>query len=330
MHTLYQTQGGFTEPTTTNLHPSHRYFEAVDWGGMDGGIDKFVAQTDYEIIKVFPYESTGFANTVHFYDRENDVTLAMVHINQLRSYHKVDNIIKKGEIMYYEGKKLADGNHIHIEIGKGYQTRRHKFIREDTGGEDWHILDLIRADEYFCIDPSVTEQIRSTGGYNYEKLGATTPPPPTGADLSGCYMHATKMGFRVRSHAVSGDPKVLVPMGQKAEILEFIGIQSDGYQWVRVRYGNHVGYAQLDTKNCYTLTGACSTTLYLYAIKSAFRLRTSAPSGSQKELCPVGGRAQILYFGSIASDGYQWAYVRYNGTSGWSQLDTKNCYTINV
>ncbi len=154
-------------------------------------------------------------------------------------------------------------------------------------------------------------------------------PPST--ELSGCYLNATKSAFRIRFSPVIGTQLALVPIGGKAEILKFLGIQSEGYQWVQVTYvtskGCVLGYSQLDTKNCYTLSGACSKTLYLYATKSAFRLRSSAPNGSQRALCPIGGKAKILYFGNIASDGYQWAKVRYQGVEGYSQYDS-TCYWI--
>ena len=43
---------------------SHKYVNAYDLNGMDTGIDRYRAYYDLTVIGVYPYASTGFANTV--------------------------------------------------------------------------------------------------------------------------------------------------------------------------------------------------------------------------------------------------------------------------
>ena len=162
--------------------------------------------------------------------------------------------------------------------------------------------------------------------YVYEK-NATNPDPGESNPIPGLYLSATKLSFRVRSSVVSGSQLALVPVGGRAEIISFLGIQTDGYQWAKVKYNGIVGYSQIDTYNAYTVTGT-TTNRYLNATKQSFRVRNAPVGGTSLTIVPVGGRAQITLFGAIQTDGYQWVGVNYNGITGYSQIDTKNCYTI--
>lgn len=164
MHTLNITQGRF------NKDGSHKTHNAYDLAGMDVGIDKLIATYEYEVIAVLPYGSTGYANTVLFYDKENDVTLAMTHINNLLSSHKVGHVYKYGDIMYLEGTKgNASGNHIHLEIGKGRQTTKPK----DSNG-NYSLKYLINIEEYYYIDENITKEIKQDQGYKFT-LGIQLP-----------------------------------------------------------------------------------------------------------------------------------------------------------
>jgi CHAP domain. len=159
-------------------------------------------------------------------------------------------------------------------------------------------------------------------------LVGDTPPTPGWNNPAPIYLNATKQQFRVRASVVSGAQKAIVPVGGRAEITGFLGIQSDNYQWVSVDYNGVTGFSQVDTKNCYTVTTANSTGRYLNATRQAFRVRASVVNGTQKAMVPVGGRAEITGFLGIQSDGYQWVSVSYNGVTGYSQADTYNCYTF--
>lgn len=146
-------------------------------------------------------------------------------------------------------------------------------------------------------------------------------------NATGVYLYATKQSFRVRNNPINGATYHTVSVGDRAAITGFLGMYSDGYQWLRVNSRGIDGYAQLDTYNCYTLNGYISSR-WLVATKQSFRVRNAVVSGATQHIVPVGARAQIIEFLPIQSDGYQWVKVIYAGTQGYSQIDTKNCYTV--
>lgn len=147
---------------------SHATVNAYDLSGMDTGIDRWRTWNDLEVIGVQPYVSTGFANTVYFYDSENDVTLAMTHCNSIPNGCTVGHVFHSGDTCYYEGMQAArgatkpTGNHIHLEIGKGRQTSKTKV------NGTWQLRNFINIEDYFYIDETYTE-IRDANGYIFSK-----------------------------------------------------------------------------------------------------------------------------------------------------------------
>ena len=105
-----------------------------------------------------------------------------------------------------------------------------------------------------------TVGFQGTQGYTFKEVSSRkvensepTPPvtpPSTNTDLK---LVATKQAFRIKSSVVSGSIITTIAVGGSALITEFLGIQSDGYQWVKVNYNGTSGYSQLDTYNCYTI-----------------------------------------------------------------------------
>lgn len=157
--------------------------------------------------------------------------------------------------------------------------------------------------------------------------GQVTPPPSS--DSTGVFLRAKKLGFRIRKSPVNGDEVLIVPVGQRAEILEFLSIQSDNYQWAYVQYGNDKGYAQIDTLNAYFVEGESgSKTTYLNAVREKFRVRDVPVIGSELAMVPIGGRARIIDYNMVATDGYQWVKVSYGGYNGFAQADTSDAYTF--
>lgn len=60
-------------------------------------------------------------------------------------------------------------------------------------------------------------------------------------------------------------------------------------------------------------------------------IRTQPVNGNKIGMINKGDTAEIIEFGSkFESDGYQWAKVSYKGVTGWSQLDTRKCYMIEM
>lgn len=143
---------------------SHKNLNAYDLNGMDTGVDRFRTFNDLEVVGIQDYNTTGFANTVLFYDKENDVTLAMTHCNSIPSGCYVGNVFHAGDTIYYEGKQPAKGataptgNHIHLEIGRGKQEEKEKI------NGIWQLRSLINIEDYFYIDSSYTT-VRDDGGY---------------------------------------------------------------------------------------------------------------------------------------------------------------------
>ena len=141
---------------------SHKYINAYDLAGMDTGIDRWRTWNDLTVIGVHPYATTGFANTVHFYDAETDVTIAMTHCNTIPDGCVVGHVFHAGDTCYYEGTKgLATGNHVHLELGKGRQPNK---VKAYNGG--WGLKDFINIEDYFYIDQEYTT-IKDDGGYSF-------------------------------------------------------------------------------------------------------------------------------------------------------------------
>lgn len=140
---------------------SHKGLNAYDLTGEDSGIDRFIATYQYVIIGVLSFTGTGFANTVMFYDDENDVTLALTHQNNLdRSIYYVGHRFNLNDTIYFEGMAgKATGNHIHLEIGKGRQTTKTKI------NGVWQLKELINIEDYFYLDNTI---IKDTKGINFE------------------------------------------------------------------------------------------------------------------------------------------------------------------
>ncbi len=135
---------------------SHKNLNAYDLAGEDSGIDRFVTFNELEVIGILPYKTTGFANTVLFYDKDNDVTLAMSHCNNINFLEK-GLVLYPEDTIYYEGTTgKATGNHIHLEIGKGKQTTKTKINSSEWGLKDW-----INIEDYFYIDEEYTTILNS-------------------------------------------------------------------------------------------------------------------------------------------------------------------------
>ena len=142
---------------------SHKNLNAYDLAGMDSGIDQFKTFNDLEVIGVHEYSRTGFANTVCFFDAENNVTIAMTHCNTIPKGCTVGNVFHSGETIYYEGTKgRASGNHIHIEIGKDKQAGKTKI------NGTWQLKWLINIEDYFYIDDTYTS-VKNDNGYKFSR-----------------------------------------------------------------------------------------------------------------------------------------------------------------
>ena len=98
-------------------------------------------------------------------------------------------------------------------------------------------------------------KVRYQGHYVYAKIDSKALHTIHGysAERKNVYLYADKLSYRIRSFMVDGETIEIVQVGERARIVGFYGIQSDGYQWVKVKYNDKIGFSQLDTKNAYLL-----------------------------------------------------------------------------
>lgn len=159
----------------------------------------------------------------------------------------------------------------------------------------------------------------------YSDTGSAPIPPVV---TTGYYLNTTNQSVTIRTSVVNGQIVTTVPVGNSLEIIEFLGIQSDNYQWAKTKYGTNIGYSQIDTHGAYTISGS-GQTIYLKTTRASVRLRAGYAGSSTYRIVPQGSQLKIIRFETgFKSDGYQWVYGYYDGANGYAQLDTYNAYTI--
>lgn len=149
----------------------------IDEGGKDGGRDPMYAPCDLIVKRIYGV-GTGGTNTL-WVESDDEVitpsgtdfiTMQITHPNDsdLRRL-KVGQVIKKGEILCYEGIDGATGNHIHFSIGFGkmknsgwVQNSNRKWVLSVTGK-------TLKPEEAFYVDKSFTT-IASSGGIAFKNL----------------------------------------------------------------------------------------------------------------------------------------------------------------
>lgn len=156
---------------------SHAYWNADDLAGKTPSIENIYATCDLEVIGVFPYETTGFANTVIMYDRSNDISISFTHIDNLLDTHYVGHKYKNGDLIYKEGTKgRATGAHCHHELAKGRIPSKTKY------SYGWSLSDknTVNFEDYYFIDETIEvincpyEIERRTSGMIAIKYGLST------------------------------------------------------------------------------------------------------------------------------------------------------------
>lgn len=78
--------------------------------GVGEGTTNTIWLVSTEKVKTPTFEDKVFMTLTHWGDDDSAI----------KKHNKVGNIIKKGQIICYEGKDGADGNHLHICVGRGY------------------------------------------------------------------------------------------------------------------------------------------------------------------------------------------------------------------
>ena len=242
---------------------SHKYVNAYDLSGMDAGIDRYRAYYDLTVIGVHPYASTGFANTVHFYDAENDVTLAMTHCNSIPSGCTVGHVFHSGDTIYYEGTQPArgaekpTGNHIHLEIGKGRQPSKSK-----NAHGVYELRNAINIEDYFYLDKAYTT-VNDDGGYAFSYSAEQEDEPM--AEIPLGYSTRTWNGNLVHLYRQDVKNREIGMMSASGSdvmkaVQDITDIDDDRVHYAKIncnyfinvsgdRYGEHLGVEQSPTVN---------------------------------------------------------------------------------
>ena len=165
---------------------SHKGLEAWDIAGADTGIESAYAPCTVKVLAKLPYETTGFSNTVFFGScdengnpakvltengQERILTFALTHDNNISDI-PIGKIYKSGEKIYDEGTKgKATGNHIHMEIGEGWQYKKAK----QSNGV-WSIPNIVHiADVFYQLkDWNI---IKRLNGYAFKTVDSRTVRP---------------------------------------------------------------------------------------------------------------------------------------------------------
>lgn len=250
MRVLNITQSGTMLDGKPNLsHPNM----ALDLAGSNSGIDPYLnleADTCFYCSGAFGTISTGntrFFVTCDELGRqkkvlcadgvERVVTIALTHSGKsFALYH----VYKPNEVMYQEGTAgYATGNHIHLEVASGAQKTKYK----DTKLNVWRMANEMDPRKAFYIDDSVTT-VKSTHGLTFKHCRGSKVQED---DM--IYFKPVKDNVRLRSAPVNGSVLTYIYKGNRAEVISFTNrIESDGYEWAKVRYGKFTGYVQLDLK----------------------------------------------------------------------------------
>lgn len=119
-----------------------------------------------------------------------------------------------------------------------------------------------------CFDGGGSVWLRVNGAYKSSTSRAVKnawmifckAPEEAINSTSGIELHVDSVGVRIRqtldfkNGKATGTVLKTLKVGEKAEVLEFIdGIQADGYQWVKAKSDNIIGYMQYDSQ-CYWLS----------------------------------------------------------------------------
>lgn len=325
--------------------PSHQNLKAIDLAGQYSSATKIAepayASTrckvlasgiGYNTVLFGTCDESGKPAAVHCGDGLNRIlTYALTHADDISEY-KVGRIFQSGELFYKEGSFGSKGTnsypfHIHFEVAEGWKVTK-KTIQGVYQLEDAIFPHLIF---HFFKGWNV---VTNTNGYSFLEVSSRSTEISAGSTArhgeQGIYLQATKQPFRIRNAVVTGAELAVVQVGQRAKLLEFLDVQADQYQWAKVQFNNVVGYSQIDTFNCLTISNESEQMCLLRSEKSAFYMRSAPVTGAVIKTIPAQGSVTVVQFLPIQKDQYQWASVTYQGVFGYCQVDTKKFVSIRL
>ncbi len=134
----------------------------IDVAGVDGGQSAYFATVDMKVTAIKGVGNSS-TNTIWLESTEkvttptfNDfVWITLTHWNDgsKTAKYKVGDVIKKGDIIAYEGTDGASANHLHLVCGKGHSNN---WVKNSKGS--WVIKgDSLPPEEVMYIDPKFTK-----------------------------------------------------------------------------------------------------------------------------------------------------------------------------
>lgn len=147
---------------------------AIDNADKDSSISSIYAPFTGIIKKIYPNDANEVwlesIDKIEYPDGTNDyMTIMFAHSNDISNLF-VGKRINRGEVFYSEGTKgNANGNHCHIECGKG-KFEGSGWHKNSNGY--WSINNGKRPEECLFIDDSIT--ILDSHGYNFKKISTTS------------------------------------------------------------------------------------------------------------------------------------------------------------
>lgn len=235
---ITQTYNGGTShrPHTTGSPKDY----PIDEGGKDGGRDPMYAPCDVKIVRIYGVGNGGTnsmwvqsTKKVTLANGKTDfVTMQITHPNDsdLRRL-KVGQVVRKRNVLCYEGTDGATGNHIHLSIGMGTMTgngwtlnSNNKWVLTTSNG-------TVKPEVAFYVDTSFTNVV-SSNGLKFKTLSADSPKVKE-KYTTGEYKVTTSGLLHVRTGAGTKFKRVYfskLTENAKAQVLKNNGNKkADGY-----------------------------------------------------------------------------------------------------
>lgn len=131
METMRITQNPYGNTSHHNHNLGNPKDYPIDCAGADGGKSAIFSPTEMKVTAIRGVGNKG-SNTIWLVSTHKVKTptftdyvfMTLTHWNDndsaIKKHNKIGNIIKKGEIICYEGNDSASANHIHLCVGRGY------------------------------------------------------------------------------------------------------------------------------------------------------------------------------------------------------------------
>lgn len=216
----------------------------IDSAGEDGRQSACFAPTNMKITAIRTGKnvsntvwlvSTDIVKTPTFEDK---VFMTITHWNDgdgaMKKHHNVGDIVKKGEIICYEGTDMAEANHLHICCGRGYSDNW-----VENSNKKWVMTgDNLPPEQVMYVYTGFTTKVMEKGGLNWEmtdtdkyEIKYVGNPVPRNPKLTQLNIIADKLRAR-REPSLNGE--ILGYMNKGYYDLQDER-EADGYIWYMIQ-----------------------------------------------------------------------------------------------